>query len=182
MKRLFFTATVAILASCNSNQPVQTETAKPAIDSAVLSINSPYNVSYSSKFVIGSSKNAETILTLWKDYDNGNLSAHKESFADSIELYLADGSKLHSSRDSIIAIIQKHRNMFSAVSDRVDAVTSLKSTDKNQDWVLVWGMETDIDKKGKVDSVNLMETWRLNKDGKADLVYQFNQVAATPKK
>ena len=57
--------------------------------------------------------------------------------------------------------------------DRVDAVTALRSTDKNENWALVWGMETSTDMKGKVDSTNLMETWRFNKDGKVDLLYQY---------
>jgi hypothetical protein len=43
-------------------------------------------------------------------------------------------------------------------------------------------MEKDINKKGKVDSFYLQETWRFNKDGKADLLYQFKAAGAPPKK
>ena len=58
----------------------------------------------------------------------------------------------------------------------------IESIDKNENWVCVWGMETDTDKKGKVDSSYLQETWRFNKDGKADLFYQFRAAATPPKK
>jgi hypothetical protein len=61
-------------------------------------------------------------------------------------------------------------------------VMAVKSTDKNEDWVLIWGMETDTHKNGKIDSVNLQETWRINKDGKADLLMQYMRPAAPPKK
>jgi hypothetical protein len=183
MKRNLFFACVFILVSCNSNQPVQTESAKPASDSvAVQNINSPYDIQYSSKFVMGNPKYAENVLTLWKDFDNGTLSAHKDFFADSMTAILASGARMHSSRDSVIASIQKYRNTLSTAVDRVDAVTAVRSTDKNEDWVLIWGMETDTYKNGKIDSVNLQETWRINKDGKADLLMQYMRPAATPKK
>ncbi|HET7000220.1 MAG TPA: hypothetical protein VFI33_02880 [Puia sp.] len=184
MKKNLLFASLIILLSCNSNQPAQTEPAKPAPDTvaAVQDINSPYPIRYSSKFVMGNPKYAENILTLWKDYDNGTLSAHKDLLADSIQAFLGNGAMMHSSRDSVIAGIQKHRNTLSAAVDRVDAVTALKSTDKNEDWVLIWGTETDTYKNGKIDSVNLQETWRINKDGKADMILQYARPAAPPKK
>src|SRR6478736_5481107 len=159
MKRNLLFACLFILVSCNSNQSAQTEAAKPAPDSvAVQNINSPYAIGYSSKFVMGNPKYAENVLALWKDYDNGNLSAHKELFADSVQAMLGNGAMMHTTRDSLIAGVQKHRNMFSSAVDRVDAVTALKSTDKNEDWVLIWGTEIDTHKDGKVDSVDLQET------------------------
>src|SRR6185295_12433728 len=176
-------ACLFILVSCNSNQPTQTESAKPASDSvAVQNINSPYEIQYSSKFVMGNPKYAEGVLTLWKDFDNGNLSAHKDFFADSVEVILGTGAHMHSTRDSVIAAIQKYRNSLTAAVDRVDAVMAVKSTDKNEDWVLIWGMETDTYKSGKIDSVDLQETWRINKDGKADFFMQYARPAAPPKK
>jgi hypothetical protein len=59
---------------------------------------------------------------------------------------------------------------------------SVKSTDKNENWALIWAKEVNKYKKGKVDSSYVHELWRLNKDGKVDLVYQFRASAAAPKK
>ncbi|MDP9040486.1 MAG: hypothetical protein M3N30_00795 [Bacteroidota bacterium] len=183
MKKNLLFACLFILISCNSNQPVQTEPAKPASDSmAVQNINSPYDIQYSSKFIMGNPKYAENVLTLWKDYDNGNLSAHKDFFADSIQAVLGSGASMHASRDSVIAGIQKYRSSLTAAVDRVDAVMAVKSTDKNEDWVLIWGTETDTHKNGKIDSVHLQETWRMNKEGKADLLLQYMRPAVPPKK
>ena len=57
-----------------------------------------------------------------------------------------------------------------------------KSVDKNEHWALIWGKEVDTDKKGKVDSSYLQETWRFNNDGKDDLMFQYRQAATPPKK
>jgi hypothetical protein len=181
MKNMVIPAVMAFLAACNPAQQEKTEAAQPAADSAAREIQSPFNITYSSRFAIDEPKNAETVLTLWKDYEEGNLSAHKELFADSVVMYFSDGSSLSAGRDSIIAMGQRHRNTLAKVVDRVEAVTALKSTDKNENWVLIWGMETSTAKNGKVDSVNLQETWRLNKEGKINLLFQYSQATTPPK-
>jgi hypothetical protein len=89
---------------------------------------------------------------------------------------------IRAGRDSAIAAIQSMRNSFSAAVESVNAIMAVKSTDKNEHWALIWGMEKDTHKNGKVDSVYLQETWRFNQAGKADLLYQFIQAAAPPMK
>ena len=185
MKKILAIASLAMLAACNSPESAKTDDAmKTSADSAVQvpDITSPYKIGYSSKFAMDDPKNAESLLTLWKDWDNGNLGAHKEIFADSVEMHLADGSMMHSSRDSVIAAGQNFRNMFTTAVSSVDAIMAVKSTDKDENWALIWGKEIDTDKKGKIDSFYLQETWRFNKAGKANLVFQYKQAAAPPKK
>jgi len=184
MKKILVIASLATLAACNSPEPAKTDATKTSADSTVQAqdISSPYQIGYSSKFVMGDPKHAESILTLWKDWDNGNLSAHKEMFADSVELHFADGSMTHSTRDSVLAGGQSYRNMFATTVSSVDAVMAVKSTDKDENWALIWGKEIDTDKKGKIDSFYLQETWRFNKAGKADLMFQYKQAGNPPKK
>lgn len=178
MKKIFVFAAVVLLAACDSKKK---EPAKTGGEQTASTIKSPYEIRYSSQFVMDEPKNAETLLTLWKDWDNGNLSAHKEMFADSVELHFSDGSMMHASRDSVLAGAQSYRNTFASSTDKVDAIMAVKSTDKKENWALIWGLETNTDKSGKVDSSYLQETWRFNKDGKADLMYQFRAAGAPPK-
>ena len=185
MKLPLLLAPLVVLAACNSTAPASTaDSAKSNMDSTstVKAIQSPYDIMYSSKFAMDEPKNAESLLALWKAYDNGNLSAGKDLIADTIEFHLANGMMIRAGRDSAIAAIQSVRNTFSAAVDQVNAIMAVKSTDKNEHWALVWGMEKDTHKNGKVDSVYLQETWRFNKDGKADLLYQFSQAAASSMK
>ena len=182
MKRMLVLATMAIFASCNSNNSAKTDTMASPKDSTAMSITSPYPIQYSSDFAMGNPKNAEDLLTLWKDWDNGNLSVHKNLFADSVEMHFADGSVMHTTRDSAIASAQSYRNSLASSVSTIDAIMPAKSVDKNENWALIWGKEVDTDKQGKVDSFYFQETWRFNKDGKADLFYQYKSAAAPPKK
>lgn len=185
MKKLLTLAALAILAACNSNSPAPTtDSTRSKQDSGSMTktIQSPYDITYSSKFVMDDPKNAESLLAIWKAYDNGDLSVTKNLFADTIETYWGDGSMMRASRDSALALVQAYRNSFKAAVDQVAAIMAVKSTDKNEHWVVIWGTETDTHKNGKVDSTHLQETWRFNQDGKADLVFQYKRQATPPKK
>jgi hypothetical protein len=184
MKRHLAILLMALLAACNST-PTTTaaDASKPAADSpAMKAIRSPYDIGYSSKFTIDDPKNAESVLALWKAYDDGNLSSVRDLIADTMQAYLSSGAAMRGSRDSTIAGIQAYRNSFKSAIDRVDAVMAVKSTDKNEHWVLIWGTETDTHKDGKVDSIHLQETWRFNNEGKADLMFQYSRPPEMKKK
>ena len=185
MKKFFAIAFIAMLAACNGNESSKTDSTSPGKDSlaaatALQAINSPYPVGYSSSFVTDDPKNAETLLALWKAWDNGNLSAHKDLFADSVEMHFSNGFVVHATRDSIIAMGQGERDKIASAVSSVNAIMAVKATDRNEHWALIWGKEVDTDKKGKEDSAYIQETWRFNKDGKADLMFQYKQVM--PKK
>jgi len=176
MKKMFIVAIAVSLIACNSGE--NKTAAFSGKDSTAKTINTaPYTATYSSSFEMGDSKNAETVISLWNDWDNGNLEPSKKLFADTIHFYTSDGSVIEGPRDSAVAGAQSFRNMFTAVKSTLHAVFPIKSTDKNENWVCIWGTEVNTDKNGKVDSVHLQETWRFNKDGKIDLLYQHGRVA-----
>src|SRR5262245_37979008 len=177
MRKIVLFASISLFAACNSGTKEDASAVAPKADSPATAVTEnityPYTAAYSSKFAVGDPKHAQMILGLWKDWDNGDLSKSKDVFADRVELNFWDGSSLKTTRDSAVAAAQMERDKFTSVSSRVDAFMPLKSTDKDESWVSIWGMETHTDKKGKTDSINLHEVWRINKDGKTDLVYQF---------
>jgi hypothetical protein len=177
-----FLALVVLLAACNgSSSTSNTDSTKMAADSSTIRpIQSPYDIMYSSKFVMDDPKNAESVLKFWKAFDNADFSTVKDLFADSFDVTLADGMKMHLSRDSTMSAVLMHRNSFAAVSSRVDAIMAVKSTDHDEHWALIWGSEKDTHKDGKIDSVELQETWRFNKNGQADLLFQYKQSSTPP--
>ena len=139
-------------------------------------MNYPYSPDYSHNFEIGNTKNVMAILQLYKDWDNNTIENSKNAFAEMNDtLVFASGDILTGSRDSIIATAKKIRTSMGTVQDVVHAWVPLKSTDRNEDWVLVWTREIRTDANGKKDSSELQETWRFDKDGKVNLLYQYEQ-------
>ena len=177
MKKILLAVFAACLIACNNAEKTSPEETK-ALTTTKSAINTAgYSPTYSTSFEMGDNKHAETILALWKDWDNGNLDPSKNLFADSVSFYTSDGSLIVGPRDSAVANAQNFRNMFSDFKTTLHAVFPVKSTDKNEDWVCIWGTEVYTDKKGKVDSVVLQETWRFDKNGKVNLLYQHSRPA-----
>ncbi len=171
MKKILFLFTAAAFAACNSSNDAKVESMTTSADSTD-NVTYPYEIGYSSKFEIGDAQQSKMILELWKDFDSGDVSKHKEYFADSVQMLFPDGSSMHNVKDSIIAETNTYRAMYSSVTSRVDAIIPVKSTDKGENWVCVWGTEIHT-LKGKTDSTNLHEAWRFDKDGKIDFMMQY---------
>src|SRR5690348_779088 len=189
MKKILAFMAVGLLAACTSNDSSKNATSASDSTNSTMSsmstmpaaIQSPdYKIGYSSNFVMDDPKNAESLLKLWKVWDDGDLSKAKDFFADTVTLHFSDGRTMTGPRDSIIAGGQKARTALGTSVSSVDAIMAVKSTDKNEHWALIWGMEKDTDAKGKADSSYLQETWRFNNNGQADLMYQYRHAA--PKK
>ncbi len=169
MKRIFFAAFSFFIFSCNADKTA--DSAAAAIAAVPVNMHG-FTPGYSASFVMDDATNTETVLALWHEWEKGDLSASRTRFADSLSLSLADGTNMIGVTDTLLAGMQNYRNSFKSMDVNVDAIFAVKSTDKDENWVVVWGSEVMTDMNGKVDSISLQETWRFNKDGKVDLMFQ----------
>ncbi len=174
MKKLIFVSLIAFVAiSCNQNseKAEATETDTAATEQIPLA----FQPTYSSSFEMGKPEYATMIVQgSWKDWQDNTMDSMQNWVADTIVAFQSDNTMLRGV-DSLKASWQRARDKYSAVTDSINAVTSMYSTDKKQNWVLVWATEYNTKKDGTVDTAAVMETWRINKDGKADLLLQFDR-------
>ncbi len=172
MKKVLLVLTAAALfAACNDAKKEETKTAEPAKAAVKL----PYMAAYSSSFEIGNPAYAAMIEQgSWKDWEMNTMDNMKSWVADTIVAFMAD-NVMAQGADSLMARWKRGRVGYKAVIDTIHAAIPVYSTDKKENWVLVWAKEINTDMKGKTDTVELMETWRINKDGKADMLLQFDR-------
>lgn len=135
-----------------------------------------YPVTYSSDFTIGDSKYAQTVLELWKDFDNNTLDNHASEFSDSVAMDFPDGSTVKG-KDSAMSSAKAYRGSMKSVVSTVDVITTLKPKGKEETWVCIWGKGVNTHNNGKTDSTYLQEDWMFNKDGK---IAYMRQYAAKP--
>lgn len=177
MKKIFLAVVALSLFACNNE--------KTAEVAAEVKANVPANMygftpGYSASFVMDKATNTETVLSLWKDWKDGDLLKSRPHFADTLSLFLSDGNTMSGPTDEILKGMQEYRNSFKGMEVIVEAIFAVKSTDKNEDWVSVWGSEVQTSMDGKVDSVSIQETWRFDKAGKIDLMFQALRKGITP--
>lgn len=167
----------ALFCACNSD--TKTAETKTGGDSTAVTPGPklPYTASYSSSFKMGNDDYSSMIVQgSWKDWETNKMDNMKSWVADTIVAFQSDNAMVRGV-DSLQARWKRGRAEYTNVIDTLDAVVPLYSTDKKENWVLVWATEIDTDTKGKTDTIALMETWRINKDGKADLLYQYDRHA-----
>jgi hypothetical protein len=136
----------------------------------------PYTAGYSSNFVMGNPAHARMVLDLWKDWDDNAFDRH-DYFADTVVMYLPDGSVVKGKAANLEGA-KKYRGSMTSAKSTIDAWIPLRSVDKKEDWVALWGTETDTWPDGKTETRNIQEVWRINRDGKVDLMRQFTGVPA----
>ncbi|MBL0184040.1 MAG: hypothetical protein IPP96_17855 [Chitinophagaceae bacterium] len=127
---------------------------------------------YSASFVMDSAKNTETVLALWQEWKSGDLSKSRSHFADSMAFFLADGSSMMGPTDTLMKGMQAYRGSFTKMEKCWKQFCCVKCTDKNENWVAVWGNEIETNQAGEVDTISLQETWRFNKEGKVNMMFQ----------
>ena len=179
MQKLSFVICIAVLAlACNSEK--KEPAASTTETAAKVPVTMPYTASYSSTFEMGNPAYAAMILQgSWKDWEVNKMDNMKSWTADTIRAF-SSSNIMTTSADSLMAHWKKYRDGYTSVIDTIHAVIPVYSTDKKENWVLVWASEINTDPAGKKDTVEVMETWRINKDGKADALYQYDRHARKP--
>ncbi|CAN5555848.1 hypothetical protein BH11BAC3_BH11BAC3_40010 [soil metagenome] len=172
MKKFIAILSISVLAFSCSDQKTETaatpEAAKPEV-------KLPYTASYSSDFEMGNPAYVATILQgSWKDWETNNMDNMKSWVADTIVAFHSDNTMVQGA-DSMMARWKKGRAEYTSVKDTIDAAMAVYSKDKKENWVLVWAKEINEKPDGTKDTSYLMETWRINKDGKADMLLQFDR-------
>jgi len=167
----------AMFIACNNETKSSAAAPGPDSTAAQTSVTLPYTPSYSASFKMGNPEYTAMIVQgSWKDWENNSMDNMKSWVADTIVAFHSDNTMVKGV-DSLMARWKRGRAGYTSVIDTLNAVVPLYSTDKNENWVLVWATEINTDTKGKIDTMALMETWRINKDGKADLLYQYDRHA-----
>ena len=96
----------------------------------------------------------------------------RQHLADSVTFFFEGGEIVTISADSTVSRLKAFRNTATDMGQNVHAFLSLRSTDKDQDYVLVYTTEYSTI-GGKKDSVLLHELWLLNKNNKVTSMRQF---------
>ena len=133
----------------------------------------PYTAGYSSKFAMSDPKYSEKVLTLWKDYENNTLDMHADMLSDTVMMLLADGTMVKGKAQNL-AGVKEFRNSIKDLKITLDAWMSVKSQDRNENVVCVWGSESFTDKDGKQISRRVQEVWGFNNAGKVSLMMQYS--------
>jgi len=155
-KRILFFSLILPFAAMSQTQPSK----------------APYTAAYSSKFVMASPSYANKVLNLWKDFENNTLDNHLNTVSDTVTMMFAEGKPMKGKAEAL-AGAKAFRNSIKDYKVTVEAWMSVKSVDKGENAVTIWGNEDYTDKDGNHITHRLHEVWIFNKAGKVALMMQY---------
>ncbi|MEP7141778.1 MAG: hypothetical protein ABI707_02850 [Ferruginibacter sp.] len=108
----------------------------------------------------GDQAHAVNVMKSLKAYETGDISACVTAFGDSVEL-MFDGYRDKISNDSLKKMFTTSRNALSAMKIDMGDWESVISKDKKQEYVTLWYKEITTDKKGKTDSLSIVDDLKI---------------------
>lgn len=125
-----------------------------------------YTPTYSSQFVMGNPAHSQLVMHLIKDYETNTFSM-VDAFADTVVVVFPNGNVVRGTGPMTEAFKQL-RASIAEPKIRIAAVIPMRSTDRKEDWVLVWGSSDDNNGTSEFHHI-----WRLNRSGKVDYMQMF---------
>ncbi len=167
----------AILLSCNSGKE-KTDTTATAVTDTVAKpmVDLPYTAAYSSSWSNDvSDADLKTVLTTYKNWADGNISALSGAMADTVVVDMNTGDHLTKSNADLMKMWTTYRDSLSSVKIVMQGWNKMYSTDKKDSYIVTWYDETDTYKNGKVDSATYHDINQL-KNGKISWYSQYKRV------
>lgn len=175
-KSMLAISLTCLVISCNTKPGSK---ATENIDRPHEAYSYPYKATYSSDVTVpGSSKYAEEVLTVWKNFESGRIASIKKYFADTISYEDATGHKYYGSSDGLLNIARKDIENLDSLRFDISMWQSLHVNDKNEDWVYIWSAERRYSKNKTADTSLIHEQWKI----KNNKIVYFNQYKAMPAK
>jgi len=158
---LFLLGILAFISACKN------EKAEAPAVAASDSVTLPYTANYSSSWDMAvSDSDVNTVLLSYKYWADGNMDALMGTMGDSTWVDHADGRSRNYSNAELRSLWTSGRDSMSSVSISMDTWHKMRTTDKNDHFVVVWYKMTETYKDGRVDSaywhdVNMVKNGKI---------------------
>lgn len=171
MTKLFSIALIGSLLACNTQAP-KTEVAPAETPAEPAAHQYSVKSRYSSDWAIGDAQQGETVIALWRHFDNNTLDSARQYFADSFYMESPDMA-MKMQADSALAGAKMDRAQFSSLRTEIDAILPLKAKDHpDETLVSIWGEEIGV-LKGKEIKRKVNEVWGFDKNGKVSWLLRY---------
>lgn len=166
MKRFIFLAcSILFVIACNQagNKTESTSTdSAPTIASAPQQEpDYPYTLDKPHKdWQPGDKKNAVLVMKMVKAWESKNIPECASYFGDSVEMHFDYFHKVVM-HDSLPKLIEGSWADYASVKIKMQDWISVVAKDGSEEWVTLWYKQSWVDKKGKADSMNMVNDAKI---------------------
>lgn len=135
----------------------------------------PFKPYYSASFEMGNPDHSQIILGIWNDWDNNQLENSLKYLADTISFHFPDGTRYdNKKKEAVLQKLKTKRLSFTKTRSNVGAWLPFRSTDRDENWVAVWGTKYYTAANGLEDSVDVHEIYAFDKNNKVKFLSQYD--------
>jgi len=178
MKKNFLISAAALItiSSCNNaaeNKPATTDTTATAAIEKPKPVYS-YPIRYKD-WEIGDPANINTVLAVYKAWDDKKIDKIAEVFADTVRMRIPEEkAEIVLPKDKINEALTKNMSLYKLTSNNVISAVSLHDKESAEDWVMITLYSKWIEKNGTRDSMIYHDDWKL-KNGKLDFLMSYDK-------
>jgi hypothetical protein len=162
-KVLVFTAIAIFLISCNNRSESTATTADTTktTASATEDLVYPYTLDEPYRdWQPGDKQHAVTVMKGLKAFENGDIDGCVAAFGDSVDLRF-DHFRAKLSHDSLKKFFTQERANYNSLTIEMGDWESVISKDKKTEYVTMWYKQKWTDKKGKTDSLAIVDDAKI---------------------
>ncbi len=164
MKKLFFIPLLGLFfISCNdkSNDAATSSTDSTKTTTSSGNIVYPYTLEEPYKdWQPGDQQHAVTVMNSLKAFETGDINAAVAAFGDSVQVRF-DYFHQKMSKDSLRTFFAAQRADYTSMSIKMSDWESVISKDKKTEYVTMWYKQYSTDKKGKSDSLSVIDDCKI---------------------
>ncbi|MEO7307092.1 MAG: hypothetical protein ABIR78_11835 [Ferruginibacter sp.] len=166
MKKAFFFAVITIfMISCNNKGETTAGTADSTTTTTTTASSEelvyPYSLDEPYRdWQPGDKQHALTVMKSLKAFETGDINGAVAAFGDTVNLRF-DYLHVKLSNDSLKKFFTEQRGMYSSMSIKMGDWESVISKDKKSEYVTLWYKQIWTDKKGKTDSLAVIDDARI---------------------
>lgn len=143
---------IGLILACN-NEKEKTTDAATAPAATTTPTDLPYKASYSSSWDRNvTDDDLKLVLLSYKHWADGNMDALMNTMGDTAWVDHSDGVSKNYSNAELRSFWSKSRDSLRSVTIDMQAWERMRSTDKNDSFVVTWYKQVDVYKDGRVDS------------------------------
>jgi len=165
MKKMLFISCVVWLTACNNAATNEAKpadsTAAPATAAAAPKLEYPYKLKEPyANWQPGDQQHAVNVMKALQAYEKGDVAACMAYFADSVAMHF-DYLDTKLSKDSLQKFFAAQRSGYTSLEVNMNDWESVISENKKTEYVTLWYKEKWMDKKGKADSIRVVDDCKI---------------------
>lgn len=141
---------------------------KDQVNNAIKARQNLYTSSYSNKWSMGDSSNSNIVMKFLKKWEQNTIDS---SFFSNWVYYKYNWEQ----KDSLLSKLKNERNRFAKWKISVSSIASLKSTDRNENWVTVYGTINKKDYNGSTFVTNFTQWYKIDQNFKILFFKEFDE-------